>query len=85
MVKIGTERRHIYVVKMFDLANWSAREAVAAFETEDEARYFCDTVTRTGRDYYTYDKVLIGSYPEIRSGEVRVPQERTWIWPPREG
>jgi hypothetical protein len=51
--------KYIYVIKSFDINCWAEKFGNIAFNTENEARKFCE-VNSTSSLFYSWDKVLIG-------------------------
>lgn len=60
--------RYIYLISGFDLVLWQ-ESTLMAFETEAEARHFCELHTRPLDIIYTYDCLAIGTYPKVRAKE----------------
>jgi hypothetical protein len=51
---------YIYIIKSFDILAWVEQNNIIAFQTEDEARKYCDIHTNINSVVYNYDKVLMG-------------------------
>jgi hypothetical protein len=51
---------YIYIIKSFDTQAWIESNNIIAFQTEDEARKYCDIHTNINSVVYNYDKVLMG-------------------------
>lgn len=65
--------KFIYLIKAFDTACWRAYNPIA-FETASEANAYCDAQSEHYDIHYTYDKVLIGKWPETHKEEVDIPK-----------
>ena len=51
--------KYIYVIKGFDTNLWSEKSGIIAFNTENEARKYCELHSYSGASF-SWDKVVIG-------------------------
>ena len=51
---------YIYIIKSFDTQAWIESNNIIAFQTEDEARKYCNIHDDINKVIYGWDKVLMG-------------------------